>query len=75
MSSGQTHHVMRDPRGGWSVVRRGADRVSRHFETKDAAVEWGRQVSRNQGTQFVIHKADGGVQSVEPDPFSSRDRR
>jgi hypothetical protein len=56
----QTHHVMRDPRGGWSVVRGGSDRASRHFETKGAAIEWGRQVSQNQGTQFVIHRENGG---------------
>jgi hypothetical protein len=75
MAGRQAYHVMRDPRGGWSVLRGHSDRVSRHFETKDAAIDWGRQVSRNQGTQFVIHRENGGVESVEPDPFSSHERR
>ncbi len=57
-----THHVVPDPDGGWNVKKGGASRASRHFETKTGAVSWGREVSKNQGSEFVIHKKDGTIQ-------------
>jgi uncharacterized protein DUF2188 len=62
MADRDTHHVVRDLRGGWSVVRGGAERASKHFDTKAAAIQWGQQVSRKQGTEFFIHKSDGSVE-------------
>lgn len=56
-----THHVVPSPRGGWDVKRGGADRASGHFETKQAAVDHGRQVSRNQETELRIHNRDGRI--------------
>jgi len=70
-----THHVVRDPKGGWSVVRGGADRASKHFESKDDAIHWGQAVSRNQRTELVVHKKDGRVErKVEllPPPRNGR---
>lgn len=54
-----THHVVPSSRGDWDVKRGGADRASGHFETKQAAVDHGRQVSRNQETELRIHNRDG----------------
>jgi hypothetical protein len=56
-----THHVVPSSRGGWDVKRGGADRASVHFETKQAAVDHGRQVSRNQETELRIHNRDGRI--------------
>ncbi len=48
------HHVVPHRGGnGWDVKRGGADRASGHFDTKQQAVDFGRQVSRNQQTEFV----------------------
>jgi hypothetical protein len=58
----KSHHVVPDPRGGWSVKRGGAVRASRHFQTKQEATTWGRQVSGQEGSELVIHKRDGTVQ-------------
>lgn len=57
----QTHHVVPNPDGGWDVRRGGADRVSGHFEKKEQAVDYGRQVSRNQQTELRIHNRDGRI--------------
>ena len=71
-----SHHVVPDPKGGWSVKRGGAVRASRHFERKSEAESWGRKVSTEQGSELVIHKKDGTVQRKDShgaEPRSSRD--
>lgn len=57
----ETHHVVHNPDGGWDVKRGGADRASSHHETKEEAIDSGREVSRNQGTELRIHNMDGKI--------------
>lgn len=57
----KTHHVVPNPTGGWDVKKGGATRASTHHETKKAAVDRGRVISRNQGTEFRIHNQDGQI--------------
>ena len=59
---GDSHHVVPNPDGGWDVIRSGASRASRHFDTKADAVDVGREISRNQRTEFVVHRQDGTIQ-------------
>ena len=62
MSRGpKSHHIVPNPSGGWDVKRGGASRVSSHHETKQAAIDRGRAVSRNQGTELRIHNKDGRI--------------
>lgn len=56
-----SHHVVPNRDGGWDVKRGGADRSSGHFETKRDAVDQGREISRNQGTELRIHNKDGRI--------------
>ena len=56
-----THHVVPNHGGGWDVRRGGAERASSHFPTKSQAVESGRQVSHNAGTELKIHNLDGRI--------------
>ena len=75
--SRKTHHVVPDSRGGWNVKRGGASRASKHFDTKKEAEEYGREVSRNQRTEFVIHGKDGKIQRSDShgnDPCPPRDK-
>ena len=57
----KTHHVVPSPDGGWNVKRGGASRASSHHATKRAAIDSGRAVSRNQGTELRIHNRDGRI--------------
>lgn len=59
------HHLVPNPDGGWDVKRNGAERVSVHAETKAEAEKAGREISRNQGTEFIIHGKDGVIQSSD----------
>lgn len=62
MSKGPTtHRVVPNPDGGWDVKRGGASRASSHHDTKQDAIDRGRQISRNQGTEFRIHNKDGRI--------------
>lgn len=57
-----THHLVHNPNGGWDVKRGGAQRASGHFATKAAAEKAGREISRKQKTELVIHGLDGRIQ-------------
>ena len=62
MSKGpKSHHVVANPTGGWDVKRGGGERASGHFDTKAQAVDRGREISRNQGTELRIHNRDGRI--------------
>lgn len=56
-----THHVVPNPDGGWDVRRGGSERSSGHFDNKSDAVDRGREISRNAGTEFKIHNTDGRI--------------
>ena len=57
----KSHHVVPNPNGGWDVKRGGADRASSHHETKQSAVDRGREISRNQNSELRIHNRDGRI--------------
>lgn len=65
MTKGDSHHVVHNPEGGWDVKRANGERSSGHFDTKAQAIDTGREISRNQGTEFVIHGLDGRIQSKD----------
>jgi hypothetical protein len=56
-----THHVVPNTDGGWDVRRGGASRSSGHFDTKQEAVQRGREISRNAETELKIHNRDGRI--------------
>jgi hypothetical protein len=67
-------HVM--PSGDkWSVRRAGAERASATFSTKPEAVQRGREIAKNQGTELYIHGRDGRIQtrnSYGSDPYPQK---
>lgn len=67
-----THHVVHNPNGGWDVKRGGGERASLHTDLKQYAVDLGREISRNQRTEFVIHGLNGRIQQSDShgnDPY------
>ena len=57
------HHVGPNPDDGWDVKREHAQRSSGHFDTKKEAIEAGRRISTNQGTELIPHRKDGTIQN------------
>ena len=71
-----THHVVHNTKGGRDVKRGGGQRSSGHFEIKKDAVDAGREISRNQCTEFLIHGLAGKIQSSDShgnDPCPPKD--
>jgi hypothetical protein len=54
-------HVVPDPKSGWNVKHEHAERASIHTNTKQEAVDRGRNLSRKQETEFIIHNKDGKI--------------
>jgi len=65
MAKSNSHHVVPASQGGWNVKRAGTDKAILHTDTKKQAVDLGRDISRNQGTELVIHGKDGVIQQKD----------
>ncbi len=66
------HHVVPNSSGGWDVKKNGAERASLHTDLKSDAVDRGRQISINQGSELYIHGRNGQIQSRDShgnDPY------
>ena len=59
------HHLVHNPDGGWDVKRPGAARASVHAETKAEAERLGREISRNQRTEFFLHDRHGVIRGKD----------
>ena len=73
----KTHHVVPDGDGGLNVKKGGGDRAIKNFDRKSDAVDYGRQVSKNQSSEFIIHKKDGTIQNADShggDPNPPKDK-
>ena len=57
-----SHRVMKHHSGHWQVRRDGSKRASNICETKKEAIDIGRKISKNQGTELQIHKVNGEIQ-------------
>jgi len=72
------HHIVPDPEGGWNIKKDGATRSSGHFDTKQEAIDRGREISRNQETELVIHNKDGKISRSDShggDPCPPKDKK
>jgi hypothetical protein len=58
-------HVTPDPSGGWCVRRAGASRASKRFDKKQDAITYAKSISRDEGSDFIVHRADGTVDSMK----------
>lgn len=77
MAKRDTHRVM-PHKDGWQVKRDGDDKASHVTKTQKEAIDKGREISRNQGTEFQIHKRDEKIRESDShgnDPCPPRDKR
>ena len=47
--------------GGWAVKGAGSSRATRVFKTQGEAIEAGRDIAKNQGSELLIHGRDGRI--------------
>lgn len=68
----KSQHIVHNHNGGWDVKVSRAERATKHFETKAPAIDYGRNIARNQHAEFFIHGKNGKIQSRDSygnDPF------
>ena len=78
MSRNEHHVVYNSELGCWDVKRNNAERVSGRYATKQRAVDCGRTMSKNAGTELVIHLKNNRIQNSDShgnDPCPPRDRK
>jgi uncharacterized protein YdaT len=61
MTDKKTHHVVKNPSGGWSVKKGGAERASGTYKTQSEATKAAVKISQNQGSRVVVHGMDGRI--------------
>lgn len=49
-------HVVANPDGGWDSKRENAQRASKHFETKQDAMDWSKQKAKQERSELIPHK-------------------
>ena len=68
-------HVTPHPDGGWQVKGAGNSRATVRTSTQAKAIEIARPISRNQGSELVIHRPNGQIRAKDShgrDPFPPR---
>ena len=58
--AGKNQHVVPHA-GGWAVRGAGSQRASGVFDTQREAIGRAREISRNQGSELLIHGRDGRI--------------
>jgi len=77
MSKNQ-HHIQPNGDGDWEVKKSGGERASAVAPTKKEAEKAGREISKNQGTELVIHRKDGTIERKDShgnDPNPPKDKK
>jgi hypothetical protein len=61
---GKNQHIV--PKGdGWAVKGAGNTKVTKTFDTQKQAVEFGKQIAKNQDSELVIHRKDGTIRDKD----------
>ncbi|OYZ98241.1 MAG: hypothetical protein B7X99_12180 [Rhizobiales bacterium 17-65-6] len=69
--SGKNQHVVPHD-GQWAVRGEGNARVTETFDTQREAIERGREIAQNQGSELLIHGRNGQIRERDShgsDPF------
>jgi Uncharacterized protein conserved in bacteria (DUF2188) len=72
------HHVVPNPKGGWSVVRSGASRATRVFDSQQDALGFAKKLAKKESAELYVHRRDGTIQerdSYRQDRLPPSDRR
>jgi hypothetical protein len=65
-------HVTPHPDGGWQVKGAGNTKATSRHDTQKDAIDAGRDIARNQGSELVIHRPNGQIRSRDShgnDPY------
>lgn len=70
-------HVI--PNGGnWQVKREGSDKATKTFRTQQDAINYARDIAKNQQSELVIHRRNGTIRDKDSygnDPCPPKDTK
>ena len=72
---GKSQHVTPHPAGGWQVKGEGNSKATVRTSTQKEAIDRARAISRNQGSELVIHRPNGMIRDKDShgrEPFPPR---
>lgn len=61
----KNQHVTPHPDGGWQVKGAGNSRATIRTTTQQEAIEVAREISRNQGSELIIHRPNGQIREKD----------
>ena len=61
----KNQHVVPHPDGGWQVKGEGNSRATVRTDTQREAIERGRSIAQNQGSELIIHRQDGTIREKD----------
>ena len=61
----KNQHVAPHPKGGWQVKGEGNSRATARTTTQREAIGIARTISRNQGSELVIHRPNGQIRDKD----------
>ena len=62
---GKNQHVTPHPAGGWQVKGEGNSKATVRTSTQKEAIDRARAISRNQGSELVIHRLNGMIRDKD----------
>lgn len=62
---GKNQHVTPHPNGGWQVKGAGNSRATARTATQKEAIEFAREIARNQNSELVIHRPNGQIRDKD----------
>ncbi|MGH9553404.1 MAG: DUF2188 domain-containing protein [Terriglobales bacterium] len=74
--TGNQHVVPRE--NGWAVKTAGASKATKAFDTKQQALDFGREIARKNQSELVIHGKNGKIQDSDSygnDPCPPHDQK
>jgi Uncharacterized protein conserved in bacteria (DUF2188) len=78
MSIKEHHVVPGGDKGGWDIKKGGGRRAIKHFGRKQDAVDYAREISKNQDSELIVHKKDSTIQNPDShggDPCPPKDKK
>ena len=74
---GKNQHVVPN-NGKWGVRGEGNSKITKSFETQKDAINYAREIAKNQQSELVIHRPNGQIRDKDSygnDPHPPKDTK
>lgn len=74
---GKNQHVVPKD-GGWAVKGEGNSKSTKDFNTQKEAIDYAREIAKNQKSEVVIHRKNGQIRDKDSygnDPNPPKDKK